>query len=122
MVDIKEQWNAFDTKDLTMEKTKDLLRLCGFAPQEKEIHIPRCFEEFEELSKTIPPPMPREKMAEIIKILNCGTHITKKDLQSYFKMGDKFDDKEMEEFLKLCKFDKNDEITVEELAEVVYDP
>lgn len=119
---MREQWDAFDTKNLTEDATKDLLRLCGFVPQERGIPVPRSFDEFQELASTIPPPMPRDEMRGMIIMFNGGTHITRRNLDRYLRMGDKLSDEEIGEFFRVCPFDGNGDVTVDELIEFLYDP
>lgn len=120
MSTMREQWDSFDTRSLTKETTRDLLRLCGFSPREKDVVVPRTFEEFEELGSSIPPPMPRDEMRTMIGMFHQGTHMTKQDLRKYLVMGDKLSEDEMGEFLRTCPFDRNEQITVDELLEFLY--
>lgn len=117
---MREQWDAFDTKNLTEESTKDLLRLCGFAPQEREIAVPRSFNDFQELSRTIPAPIPGDEMKKMVGMFNNSTHITRNNLKKYLRMGDKLNDDEMNEFFRICPFDENGEVAVSELVDFLY--
>ncbi|ADM11882.1 Frq1 calcium-binding caltractin-like protein [Encephalitozoon intestinalis ATCC 50506] len=117
---MKEQWDSFETGNLTKETTKDLLRLCGFAPREKDISIPRTFDEFEQLASSIASPIPKDEMKKMLKMFIHETHITKQDLGKYMSMGDKLSEEEMEEFFRSCPFDRNGEITADELLDFLY--
>ncbi|KAG5859211.1 hypothetical protein KMI_08g13480 [Encephalitozoon hellem] len=118
---MREQWDSFETEKLTKETTKDLLRLCGFTPRERDIVVPRTFEEFSQLASTIAPPMPKDEMRRMVQMFIHGTHISKKDLGRYMSMGDKLNEEEMGELFRSCPFDRNGEITVNELLDFLYD-
>ncbi|KAM0672197.1 hypothetical protein CWI42_081200 [Ordospora colligata] len=115
-----DQWKMFGGKDLTNEATLDLLRLCGYAPQEMSVPIPRSFEEFEEVASSVRPSMQREQMRRMISQFNHRTHFTKQDMMKYLGMGDRLSEEEMREFLKVFSFDRNDEATIDELVEFLY--
>ncbi len=115
-----EQWEMLGGKDLTNETTLDLLRLCGYAPQEMSVPIPRSFEEFEEVASSVRPSMQREQMRKMISQFNHRTHVTKQDMIKYLGMGDRFGEEEMREFLKVFSFDRNDEVTIDELVDFLY--
>lgn len=117
---MREQWEAFDTGNLAADTTKDLLRLCGFAPRETEIAVPRSFEEFEALSQTIAAPMGREEMKRMVGMFSHNAYISRKDLNKYLRMGDKLDDEEMNGFLRMCPFDDNGEVTISELVDLLH--
>ncbi|AFN83368.1 Frq1 calcium-binding caltractin-like protein [Encephalitozoon romaleae SJ-2008] len=119
---MKEQWDAFDTGKLTKETTKDLLRLCGFTPRERDMAVPRTFEEFSQLASTIPPPIPKEEMRRMVQMFIHGMHISRKNLGKYMTMGDKLNEEEMSELFRSCPFDRNGEITINELLDFLYDP
>ncbi|KMV65848.1 hypothetical protein M970_071200 [Encephalitozoon cuniculi EcunIII-L] len=121
MRSMKEQWDSFETENLTKETTKDLLRLCGFVPRERDIAVPRTFDEFEQLASSTAPPMPKDEMRKMISMFNHGTHMTKRDLGRYLMMGDKLSEEETAEFFKSCPFDRNGEITIDELLDFLYD-
>jgi Ca2+-binding EF-hand superfamily protein len=118
---MREQWDAFDTKDLTAEKTRDLLRLCGYCPREGDITVPRSFEEFQELSRTIAPPISKEEMKSAIGLFHANNHISYKSLQKYLMLGDKFSDQEMLELYRMCPFNDDGEIGVGDFVEFLYE-
>jgi Ca2+-binding EF-hand superfamily protein len=118
---MREQWDAFDTKNLTAEKTRDLLRLCGYCPKERDIAVPRSFEEFQELSRTISPPISKEEMKNAIGLFYPNSYISCKNLEKYLMLGDKFSDQEMLEFCKLCPFDDGKEISISNFVEFLYE-
>lgn len=117
---MREQWDAFDTSNLNEDTTRDLLRLCGFAPQEDSVAVPRTFEEFQEVCRNIVPPMEKEEMERMMKMFNNGSYMTRKSLQKYLTMGDKLSDEEMSEFFRMCPFDDKGEITIGELVEFLH--
>ncbi|KAH9411098.1 hypothetical protein HK407_08g12420 [Ordospora pajunii] len=117
---MQEQWENFGGKDLTNETTLELLRLCGYAPQEMTVPVPRSFGEFEEVAAGVRPCMQKEEMRRMISQFNHRTHVTKQDMVKYLGMGDRLSEEEIREFLKVFSFDRNDEATIDELVEFLY--
>ncbi|KAM0676250.1 hypothetical protein GVAV_000213 [Gurleya vavrai] len=120
---LKAKYDFFTEQiPLTQVSLKDLVRLCGYAPTEKQIAnapIPTNFEEFLDITAAFEKKGSKEDIYNQLISLCGGSTITKDELIRVLHAGDKLSDEEIDGFFRMVNDDKGN-FSVKEIVDVLY--
>lgn len=118
----KQKYEFFTSQGpLTHESFKDLARLCGYAPTEKQLNcpVPNNYNEFLEIVTTFEKRYNKDDLFEQLVSLCGGNTITKEELLRILYSGDKLADDEIDSFLRLIN-EESGSYNVKDVLDVLY--
>lgn len=123
MVETQKMYNYFTSQEpLTKERYTDLVRLCDYAPTEKQLEnvtLPTSYSEFLELLSQYEKRQSKEEMYNQILSLCGGPTITKDELLRILYAGNKLTDEEIDGFFKMITEERG-VMSVREIVDALY--
>lgn len=123
MVETQKMYNYFtSTEPLTKERYVDLVRLCEYAPTEKQLEnvvLPTSYSDFLELLSQYEKRQTKDEMYNQLLSLCGGPTITKDELLRILYAGNKLSDDEVDGFFKMITEERG-VMSVKEIVDALY--